>query len=66
MGVVPSHMGDMCVCVGYSPKRQEGAVNTGRQSPSLFSASIMVHYKKNNGFFVYSFRKSLETKSSIE
>ena len=39
MGVVPSHMGDMCVCEEYvvdSPKRQEEAMNIGRQSPSSF------------------------------
>ena len=39
MGVVPNHMGDMCVCIEYvmdCPKRQEEAMNTERQSPSFF------------------------------
>ena len=39
MGVVPIHLGHMCVCVervGYSPKRQEEAINTGRRTLALF------------------------------
>ena len=38
MGVVPSLMGNVCVCmyVVASPKRQGEAMNTGRQSPSSF------------------------------
>ena len=39
MGVVPSHKDDMCVCVEYvvgSPKKQEEAMNSGRQSPRSF------------------------------
>ena len=30
MGIIPSHMGDVCICVVYeadSPKRQEEAIN---------------------------------------
>ena len=33
MGVVPSLMGSVCMYVVDSPKRQEEAMNTGRQSP---------------------------------
>ena len=36
LGVVPSHIGSTCACVEYvvdSPKRQEEAMNTRRQSP---------------------------------
>ena len=38
MGVVPSLMGNVCVCMYAvdSPKRQGEAMNTGRQSPSSF------------------------------
>ena len=47
MGVAPSNMGDMCVCVesvADSPKRQE-AMKTGKQSPSSFLTSVMVYFK---------------------
>ena len=36
MGVVPGLMGSVCMYVVDSPKRQEEAMNTGRQSPSSF------------------------------
>ena len=38
MTVVPSLMGNVCVCmyVVDSPKRQEEAMNTGKQSSSSF------------------------------
>ena len=39
MGVVPSHMGDMCACVEYvmdSLKRQEEAMNTRDNPLALF------------------------------
>ena len=35
-GVVPGLMSSLCMYVVDSPKRQEEAMNTGRQSPSSF------------------------------
>ena len=47
MGVVPSHMGDMCACVEYvmdSLKRQEEAMNTRDNPLALFDKCYGLFY----------------------